>query len=258
MTVTTHVAQAIERVRAERAAVERRRDAFETFAERVQGLSPEPSSTSVGVAAVAGTRRQASGDACRQVRTAFAETVRPHSVADADDAEPLLETIRAELSDTIAVALAPTTDSSFSPTLKRAILSEVATRKAENDLLDRALGRELAHLDDAREDIDDITGWIADADETPLLNLEFEALADRHETLDAHRDRCSTVARRRQQFLRETTSRGSEPGVGHWQVVSYLYSDFPVDHPLLATVARLDDACATCQRTVRDHLVRRV
>jgi hypothetical protein len=30
-----------------------------------------------------------------------------------------------------------------------------------------------------------------------------------------------------------------------------------VDHPLLVTIARLEDACAECQRAVRRHLIRR-
>ena len=257
MAVTTHVSQARTRVRAERTAVERRRDAFETFADRVRSLSPKPASGSVGVTAMAGTHAQSTTDTCRTVRTAFAETVRPHSIADADADESLLATIRAELTDSIAVALAPTTDSAFTPTLKRAILSEVATRTAEADLLDHALDREETHLDAAAEDVDHITGWIAKVDETPLSNLGFEALADRHATLAAHRDRCSELSRKRQAFLRRTTRRGAESGIDHSKVVSYLYRDFPVDHPVLATVARLDDACASCQRTVRDHLVRR-
>ncbi|WP_435066773.1 DUF7260 family protein [Haloplanus sp. C73] len=257
MAVTTHVSQARTRVRAERTAVERRRDAFETFADRVRSLSPEPASGSVGVTAMAGTRTQSPADTCRTVRTAFAETVRPHSVADAEDDESLLATIRAELTDSITVALAPTTDSAFTPTLKRAILSEVATRTAEADLLDHALDREATRLAAAAEDVDHITGWIAEADETPLSTLDFESLADRHATLADHRDRCSDVARKRQRFLRQTTRRGAESGIDHQKIVSYLYQDFPVDHPVLATVARLDDACASCQRAVRDHLVRR-
>ena len=258
MAVTTHVSQARTRARAERAAIEQRRDAFESFADHVTSLSPKPTSGSVGVMATAGTHTHASTDTCRTVRTAFAETVRPHSVADGDGDESLLATIRTELTDGIAVALAPTTDSAFTPTLKRAILPEVATRRAEAALLDHALDRELAHLDGAVENVDHVTSWIAEADETSLETLDFESLADRHATLADHRDRCSDLAHTRQEFLRQTTRRGNESGIDHRRVVSYLYQDFPVDHPVLATVARLDDTCASCQRAVRDHLVRRV
>jgi hypothetical protein len=39
---------------------------------------------------------------------------------------------------------------------------------------------------------------------------------------------------------------------------SQIGTKFEVDHPVLATVARLDNTCKDCQRTVRDHLIRRV
>ncbi|OYR50821.1 hypothetical protein [Halorubrum sp. Ea8] len=58
------------------------------------------------------------GDArCREVRRAFHETARPHSLADVDDAdaESLLETVRSEFTESVAVALAPTTDASSTP-----------------------------------------------------------------------------------------------------------------------------------------------
>jgi hypothetical protein len=258
--VRTDVDEARTRVRAEREAVDAKLDAIDEFVDRIGDLSTAPApSTAETTAAAGGLVRVESTaeDRCRAVRTAFAETIRPHSVADVDDPEPLLETIRSELSDTIAVALAPTTDASFTAGLERAIRSAATTRRAEADVLRRALGREEAHLEAAGEVVDDVVGWIADADETPLTDLGFEALQRRHGTLARHRDRCDRLAERRQAFLRETTTEGVDAGIRHRDLVPYLYGELPVDHPLLATVARLDDACAECQRAVRRHLVRR-
>ena len=64
-------------------------------------------------------------------------------------------------------------------------------------------------------------------------------------------------ARERQQFLRATTNDGLEAGVRHERLMPPLYQDVPVDHPVLATVAKLDATCGACRRTVRDHVVRR-
>jgi hypothetical protein len=261
MPVRTHIDQARTRVRAERETVDATLDAIDEFVDRIADLSPEPvPSTTTGTVATAGRLARTESvteDRCRTARRIFAETIRPHCVADADDPEPLLETIRSELSDGVAVALASTTGTAFTPALERAILSAAATRRAETDVLRQALGREGDHLETAGAAVDEITGWIADADETPPTDLGFEALRQRHETLARHRERCDRLAERRQAFLRETTNEGVDAGIRHRRLVVSLYEDFPVDHPLLATVARLDAACVECQRTVRQHLTRR-
>jgi hypothetical protein len=261
MSVQTYVDQARTRARAEREAVVAKVDAIDEFVARVRDLSTAPAPSSGTETVATGGRlvqvRSASEDRCQTVRAAFAETVRPHSVADLDSSEPLLETIRQELSDDVAVALEPTTDTSFTGALKRAVLAEAATCRAGADVLRQALEREGGHLETAGEAVDDITGWIADADEKPLTDLGFEGLQRRHEALARHRDRCERLAAQRQAFLDETTSEGVEAGVRHRNLIRYLYRDLPVDHPLLATVASLDDACAECQRAVRQHLIRR-
>jgi hypothetical protein len=260
MPVPTHVDQARTRVRAEQDVVAEKIDAFDSFIRRIADLSPVSTPSSVGVTATAGARRHvdsATDDHCRTVRTIFAETIRPHSTVDVDGSESLLETMREEFTDTIAVALAPTTEASFTPELKQMVISKTHARRAETTALHEALGREEADLADAGAVVDDITAWIAEANETPLTTLDFDALEQRHETLASSRDRCEKLARHRQRFLHETTNNGIEAGVRHERLVPSLYRDFPVDHPVLATVAKLDAICEGCQRIVRDHLVRR-
>jgi hypothetical protein len=256
--VRTHVDRARDHARAERRALAAKRDAFATFVDRVERLAPESPSPPASTASGGLVRdTAATPDRCAAVRTAFAETIRPHSVADVDGDEPLLETVRQELSEPIAVALAPATEASFSPALKRAVLAEATGRRTENDVMRRAVDRETTELDAAAEVVDRVTGWIATADETPLTELGFETLRARHETLARHRERCDDLAARRQSFLDGATGEGPDASVGHRRLVAFLYQSFPVDHPVLATVVRLDDACAECQRAVRRHLVRR-
>jgi hypothetical protein len=263
MTVDTYIEQARTRVRAEQEAIGEKLNAYERFIRQVQELQPDQTPSSMAGLTTAGGATHLSADAsntdgCRTVRTAFAETIRPHSVADIDESESLLETIREEFTDAIAVALAPTTEASFTPELKQLVLAEAQSRQSEATALRKALGREDEHLDDAAETVDDIIEWVVDANETPLTDLGFDALQQRHETLASHRDRCEEVARDRQEFLQKTTNNGLDAGVRHRSLIPYLYQDFPVDHPVLATVARLNETCQECQRAVRDHLVRRV
>lgn len=260
MPVQTHIDQARTCVQAERETVDAKLDAIDGFVDQIGDLSTTPTpSTTETITAGGGLVRAESNpeDRCRTVRTVFAETIRPHSVADVDDPESLLETIRSELSEGIAVALAPTTDTGFTAELKRAILSEAATLRAETGVLRQALVREDDHLETAGETVDEIAGWITDADETPLTDLGFGALQQRHETLARHRDQCDELAEQRQEFLKETTNEGIDVGIRHRTLVPYLYRELPVDHPLLVTTARLEDACAECQRAVRQHLIRR-
>jgi len=262
MSVNTYIDQARTRVQAEQEAVEKKREAYETFLDRVADVQADtaPSPLS-GMTATTGTHRAVdspSDDRCRTVRTVFAETIRPHSIDDIDSSESLLETIQEEFTDTIAVALAPTTEASFTPNLKQTIITEAQARHSEATALRKTLEREQQQLERAGDAIDDITAWAADVDETPLTDLDFDALAHQHERLEVHRTRCEELAHQRQDFLQGATNNSIEVGVSHRSLVPCLYQDFPVGHPVLATVVRLDDTCKDCQRTVRDHLTRRV
>jgi len=257
MTVTTFIDRAQRRVENEQSAVSAKRDAFDRFRDRVSSLPTAPATPAGGMTATVGTQLQNSrtgDDQCRAVRTAFRETIRPHSC---DGDESLLETIRNEFTDQIAVALASTTETGFSSELKGAILSETENRATETRAMSRALDTETAHLESAGETVDEITAWLAEKNERPLTEFGFDALQQRHETLAAHRERCDELAQDRQTLLQGTTSQNLDAGIRHSQLVSYLYREFPVDNPVVATTVRLDELCASAQRTVRDHLVRR-
>ncbi|MDS0260985.1 hypothetical protein NDI56_16410 [Haloarcula sp. S1CR25-12] len=258
----TRIHDALTRVQTEQDAVDAKRDAIDQFTERVEACSPAPSpAAATGATATVGLtpqRSQGSADKCQAVRQAFAETIRPHSLDDVDDSESLHETIQAELSESIAIALAPTTEATFSPELKQAVLSKSHVRRAATDTLRRALDREVSELGDARDTVDEITEWISTADETALTQLGFNELRTRHETLAVYRSRCEELASHRQDFLDGATSHGETIDVSHRNLVDYAYQDFPVDRPVLTTITRLDETCDECQRIVRQHLVRRV
>lgn len=262
MTIETDIERAQTCLRAEQEAIDAKLNAYETFISRVSKLQPnQTSSSAVGINGVGTTHLSTDGsstDHCRMVRTAFAETIRPHSVADIDESESLLETIREEFSDTIAVTLAPATEASFSPELKQMVLSEAKSQRMAIMASRQALGKEESQLSDTAETAANITDWITTANETPLLSLGFDALKQRHEKLTIHRNRCEKLARERQEFLRKSTNKGIDAGIRHRIFILYLYQDLPVDHPVLATVAELDVTCKSYQQNVRYHLARRV
>lgn len=253
--MNTYIDQARTRAQAEQDALETKADAIEAFASRVEGLTAEqtsPSSKLTTAGTLSGTPASTETN-CRTVRTAFAETVQPHI----DETGSVLAAIQTAFSESVAAALAPTTDSSFSPELKAIVLSAAAKRRTETEVMRQALARESRQLETACERVTEITSWIADANVTPLTTLDFEQLHDRHERLAAHREQCDSLVRTRQTFLQETTSKNAEFGIRHGSLIPSLYDDFPDDHPVLATTVRLDDLCTTCQRAVRTHLVQR-
>ncbi len=278
---------AIARVDAEIERVDSLTPALRRFETAVRDLDPvddrapaseEPTRLADGGIAAASRRefrashpgesRNAAGnvDHAAVVRDAFAETVL--SVRDeGSNSSPsastptVLRGLRSEFGDEIAVALAPGTNARFTPPVKRALQSAIAGRRGELRAFRAALDRERESLRSAREDVDAVVSWIASADETPLSELGFEALRDRHETLDRHRERCESRLSERQRTLGSATGHGAEAGLTHRSLVAHLYGDvdeFPTTHPVLSTVVRLIDCCESCQRSVRDHLTRRV
>ncbi|RNJ26020.1 DUF7260 family protein [Halosegnis longus] len=260
MAVETHIDDAIERASDERAVIADKRDAIAQFTERVAELSPASEATATPAIATTGGLAEGSdaGDSrCRTVRQAFAETVYPHALDEIEGTESVHAAIGNELSEELAVALAPATDAAFSATLKQALVSEAESRRTETAVLVRALEREVEQLQQAGAVVEEVTGWIDEAEETPLTELGFDALHARHERLADYRDRCETVVSERQAFLDGTTNTGADVGVSHRLFPSYLYQSFPDEHPALATVARLDSTCESCQRAVRAHLTRR-
>jgi hypothetical protein len=265
MTIDTHIDSARDRVCKEREAVQQKQTAVEQFISRVQNLSPVTSAAatsshaaalSIGGTQLSGASRQAESG-CSRVRTAFADTVRSHSVADIDEGEPLLETIRSELSESIAVAVAPTTETTLTSDLQAAIVGKAQNRQGEIRALATALEREHDQSETATEIVGTVTDWIVDVNDTPLTGLGFDALRERHTALTEHCEECTQLAVERQEFLHGTTSRDAQVGISHRSLLEYLYQDFPVHHPVLATIARLAETCEACQRVVRQHLVRR-
>ncbi|QKY19734.1 hypothetical protein B4589_004810 [Halolamina sp. CBA1230] len=259
--IETHVDRARTAVERERSVLEAERAAYEQFRRQVSSVSATEMRQATGGAAqgavaVRAGRTDAGAGACEQVREAFDETIRPHSVADVDGEESLLETIRAEFGDGIALALAPTTGAGFTAETKRAVLTAAREREREIEATVDSLDSEAASLREVGETVTEITEWVTDADETPLSELGFEELRERHDRLAEYRERCSELLAERQALLLSTTGRNRSADVSHRALVRYLYEPLPVVFPVLSTVTRLYDLIEECQRAVRAYLTR--
>lgn len=275
MTAKLRTHAAVERAEAEREHAEDKRAAFESFGRRVRSISadggggsggrpsasasggPSPGGLSSGnpslggALAVGGTAGTATSGSAESVREAFRETVLPF--ADSDD---LREAMADELSPDLSAALSPA-NGGFAPGTRAQLVSRVGERVGECRLLADALAEERDSLREFADELDRTTEWVAEADETPLLQLGFEELRERHDRLAELRETCDDLARQRQASLRETRCDGGT-GIRTSEVRRLLYADFADDHPVLADLARLDAVLAECQRSVRRHLCARV
>lgn len=263
---TTQIDDAIARVEDEQTEVESLRRGFERFERAVRERSPATArarqqgtqTTASATVPIAKTVAGPTGeDRCRAVCAQFVEHVRPHVVSVPEE-EAVLETIREELGEEIALALAPATGAGFTEALKGEILSATAQRRAELDAMTRALETEVASLRSAREEVSAMRRWFESADERPLLSLGFDELRRRHERLGEFRQRCARILERRQRHLQATTGSDAAVGLTHQSLVEYLYGSLPSGHPVLSTVVRAVRYCREYQRAIRDHLTRRV
>lgn len=266
MTVENTTDRAQARAHRERDHVAGEQRAYEQFRRRVASVSSadgrqQLQSTGSGLGGIQSMTAPAEctdsdATACRQVREAFDETVRPYSVEDIGD-ESLLTTIREELGDGIALALAPTTDHGVTAQTKQAIFTVVSERLADLDATLCSLDQEVESLGGAATEVERITDWLATADEQSLLGLRFEQLQARHERLAAFRNQCQCRLETRQELLQETSSQNPWPGQDHRSLVGYLYQEHSVEYPVLSTMTQLDDRLADRQRAVRDQLIGR-
>lgn len=269
MSVELRTHAAIERAAAERESIEAKAAAFRRFAEQVQDVSPtggsgarsqstlNPTASSVsqqtptGGALAVRSSSSSHTSPCHSVREAFAATVLPHA-----EVETTQKALVDELSTDLAAALSPAAGG-FAQGLKQQLLSRVSERKRECQLLSKAIETERERVRETCSELDSITSWIAEADETPLLQLGFEELRERHDRLEAHRETCSELAHERQAAIRGTRNDGLT-GIRQRELLDLLYEDFADNNPVLADIARLDDLLSECQRSVRRHLCARV
>ncbi|WP_396613620.1 hypothetical protein ACH9L7_16940 (plasmid) [Haloferax sp. S1W] len=268
MTCIQRIYDALDRISHEETHVATKSKAVDEFCVRVRELAANSGGQAVGTphsttgtATVMAHRTVQTGtgtDLCRRICNAFSETIRPLSIADVASDEPLLTTIREELGEEIALALAPASGTTYSPELRAAVLEAAATRRDELKTMQRALRTERKSVEAALSDTEAIV-----EDEDPdadahLLYYSFEELRSYHGRLTRARTRCDRVSRERQRDIHGIAACSSAARVSHGDLISYLYSDVETNYPVLSAIVDLDRAYAARQRAVRDHLTRRV
>ncbi|RKD93642.1 DUF7260 family protein [Halopiger aswanensis] len=258
----TDVHRALECVTEQRASVADRIDAFESFAACVRDLPAGPSATTAGPVAqatptVMTSRAAGAGpatpDPCAVVRRTFLETIVPHTTIEIDGEESVVRALAAEFSRDIAVAL--TTNSTWTAELKTAVVEAATTRRFEAERLQAALETEAERLETLVDDLDSIVAWLRSTAAESLHQCGFDELRAKHDRLEEFCDRLGTVLEERQERLQDPVRDAGD--VPYRTLVESVYASFDSRYPVLATLTRLYRICRECQRTVRDHLVRR-
>lgn len=245
--------------RDEHRVVSNQRDAFKRFKNHVETTTATRmdgfGSNAGGSAGWTAARSTAGDDACRTVRRAFADVVQPH-VTENDDGNPSVhETIAAELTEEVAVALAAEGGGNqFTPQLKRAILDHTEQRLAENTVMVRVLERERTSLDGAVDDLKAAGERLPETDEATLILADTDELVEMREELAAVESLLDGVAETRQEVLRHVSATGLKAGIRHDAVVEYLSSDRAVTYPVLSAVGELTVRCETKREAVHEAL----
>lgn len=192
-----------------------------------------------GTTAVSSMTGGSGDERCRQLRERFEATVRPHSLEDVAGTEPVTETIREELGERVALALAPDGNPRYTPQLRDGIFASIDERRAGLRAMSSAVDRELTFLREAREEIGGMIDGFGEADGRYLYEHGFNELRERHDRLEAYRTRCDRLARERQTVLASATSYGASAGMNHRTLIAYLYRSLPTNHPVLTAIVRL-------------------
>lgn len=259
-----YIRDARECCREERRRVVDERDAFEEFADRVEGFDPTPmdETTAALDGPVVGVQRGGGfvtpGDVrLRRVVDAYTETVisLPHYTQEYD--ETVAESLAAELGpDTTATVLSGGT---LSPELQSTIAARSRQASTSRSSLVDAIDEELdaietaetrlTEIDQRRRRLDEHLDGISDEKATG-------ARIDVWERLGELESACEEVAADRQQRVQDPPMSvnigGDDGSPGFYE---YLYAPLEsVTHPVLAEIAELADRI----RADRDRLARRI
>jgi len=259
----THLVEALQLVTTEQEEINNKLKAFDRFAVGVSRISAGSEIGSSVTRAMNNRNQQSLSVATqsipdndsriRKVRSLFAKTVRPHSLEDIEQPEPLLVTIREEFSEEIALGLAPSTNQQFTKNLKTAILSSVDQCQSNLKAMDKGLTAEKKNLEKAISLSESLNEWLV-SERKPIEREEFEALKNQHEQLDKFRDKCEQLAVDRQSTIHTKKNNTPSADLSHTMLVDYLYQPLPVTYPILSVSAQMVDICDTRQRTIRKYL----
>jgi len=245
----TYVQRAKTRCEDEKRRVERERQAFGEFADRVAGLEAAftdggtrrdrtlPAGSRVGTAPEDGRRIDGVLDAYRDTVMAV-----PHYTEEYDDSP--IESLAEELSYDVATAVA--TREPAPAGLREALVTQSRQAQEQRDRLADAIDDELDELDAVESKLSRLDrereALAAHLDESEEGH-RFEAHADVWGRLESLEDRCGAVAAERQRQLRDPPLGNADTEASFYR---YLYGPLEgVTYPVLAE-------CASLARLIRE------
>ncbi len=259
----THLAEALQLVTTEQEKINDKLKAFDRFAVEVSRISVRPEIGSTVTTTMHNGNQQPLSVATQsipdndpriqKVRSLFAKIVRPHSLEDIEQPEPLLVTIREEFSEEIALRLAPSTSQQFTKNLKSAILSSADQCQSDLKAMDKGLTVEKQNLKKAISISKKINDWLISKPKN-FEQEDFETLKNQHEQLDDFRNQCEQLAVDRQSMIHTKTNNTLSANMSHTILIDYLYQPLPVTYPILSASVQMADTCDTRQRVIRKYL----
>lgn len=237
--------------------VEMKLDAYQKLDDQIAEIEPESTGSQRMDLQPRILSESSAVSVLEQIRNAFIEHIGPFHEGDLTKTERLVEVLSREFSPELATALTTGTVSDYYATeVKTGIRTKIDVRGRELESVQEAVEQEQESLKTVEETSLEISRWIVERDDAPLLQRGFDELRSLHETIHKHQEQLEAVAEKRQEVIRNASGNTDVP-INHSLVVEKIYDDFPVTYPGLADIATVSELCTDVQSAVCRHLSRR-
>lgn len=233
--------EALGAVAEERKHVERERDAFDAFADRVARLQPEAPAAETAVehqqtaAAIRiPTAGSSGGNAgIKGVESAYERTVMSMEHYDEEYGESLVENMAVELGGDVAAAVVG--GDRLTPGLQNAVVSEARRAVKRREALLEQLDGEAERIEEARNAIEPLECRTAVVESDLRTATGFHEGTSAWNRFDAIESKLEAELERQQARLDPEEHPADEPHV----FCTYLYGETNAEYPVLATVGEL-------------------
>jgi len=231
-----------EALRAEQRITTAELEAFETFRERVSGLTPPRQTVGQEARATTLVRTSHSDPGAEAIRTAYEETVMAVDHYDTEYGEGILENIHAELGAEYAELFRA--DVPVTAQMKQGFLLAAAEARERRAGFMKLLDEEGSMLDRVERLVND-TELLTELPE----ELRFDCLWARYDQLDVAQQRAESILADRQEQIHSLDIPRS-PDKDPVLLNEFLYGTLPTTFPILRTVTHLLSDVRTARQTI--------
>lgn len=223
-----------KRVQAELRILRTKREALEKFRSDLEQIETvqKPSGTATNTSTIA---NDFEGRGCEPIINSFKTHMDSYYEGAIEDFDSALGKMADEFNENLIFQLSDS-DAVITPQIKQGLQREVDNNIERLNSIESALGEERDSLRVVEDTIYEIVSWVAKQKDIGLPGRDYKEMIELHNEVEGYIDELDELSEQRQQDIRKSTVNQSV-GIEHSQLLNILYSDFPVDHPILRDIA---------------------